>query len=98
MLALKAQNNSCNPKEACRVTTRFTVIFPNLSFGKWLINSVLRAKEKKLLFIWKGETIKRNRNKNRRKNGLKMVMFDMECVELDVLAGVTARRKCLLGS
>lgn len=25
-------------------------------------------------------------------------MFDMECVELDILAGVTARRKCLLGS
>lgn len=56
----------------------------------------LRIKEKKPLFIWKGETI--TRSKNRRKNRLKMVMFDVEYVELEVLAGEVARWKCLLGS
>ena len=62
VLALKVQNNYCNPKEACRLfTVRFTVIFPNLTFGKSLISSVLRTKRKESLCIWKGKTIKRSR-------------------------------------
>lgn len=57
----------------------------------------MRTKEKKPSFTWKGETLKRSKE-NRRKNRLKMVMFDMECVELELLAGEVGRQKYLLGS
>lgn len=52
----------------------------------------LKIKEKEPLFIWKGETIKGSRN-NRRKHRLKMEIFGMEYVELEVLAGKISRWK-----
>lgn len=36
VLAIKVQNNRCNHKEACRFSVRLAVVFPNLTFGKWL--------------------------------------------------------------
>lgn len=82
-MAPKAQNNYHNHKETCRFTARFTVMFPNLTFGKSLISSVLRTKRRNHYLSGKVKTIKR-RGKTGRKQ--KMEIFDLEYVELEVLA------------